>query len=171
MKAAPEIELKLGVPAGAVRRLAAHRLLRGQFRPARRRLYAIYFDTPAFDLWRQGIALRVRREGRRWVQTVKGGGNAQGGLHQRAEAEIEVAGPRPDLSRVRHGDFAEAFASARVRAQLARVFVTECTRGSRALELDAEARVEVSVDQGEIRSGKRAEPFSELELELKDGAP
>jgi triphosphatase len=171
MKAAPEIELKLAVPAEAVRRLAAHRLLRGRSRPSRRRLYAIYFDTPALDLWRQGIALRVRREGRRWLQTVKGGGNAQGGLHQRAEAEIEVAGPQPDLSRVRHGDFAEAFASARVRAQLAPVFITEFTRVSRVLELDAEARVEASLDQGVIRSGKRAEPLSELELELKGGAP
>jgi triphosphatase len=113
----------------------------------------------------------VRREGRRWVQTVKGGGSAQGGLHQRAEMEIEVAGPRPDLSRVRDGDFAEAFASARLRAQLAPVFITEFTRVSRAIELDAEARVEASVDQGVIRSGKRAEPLSELELELKGGPP
>ena len=171
MKAAPEIELKLVVPAEAVRRLASHRLLRGRSPPARRRLYAIYFDTPALDLWRQGIALRVRREGRRWVQTVKGGGSARGGLHQRAEAETEVAGPQPDLSRVPDGDFAGAFASPRLRAELAPVFITEFTRSSRALELDADARVEASVDQGMIRSGKRVEPLSELELELKGGAP
>jgi inorganic triphosphatase YgiF len=171
MKAAPEIELKLAVPAEAVRRLASHRLLRGRSRPTRRRLYAIYFDTPALDLWRQGIALRVRREGRRWVQTVKGGAAAQGGLHQRAEMEVEVAGPRPDLSRVRDGDFAGALASPRLRALLAPVFITEFTRSSRVLDLDAEARVEASVDQGVIRSGKRAELLSELELELKGGSP
>jgi triphosphatase len=171
MKAAQEVELKLLVPAGAVRRLAAHRLLRGRSRPARRRLHSIYFDTPALDLWRQGIALRVRREGRRWVQTVKGGGSAQGGLHQRAEIETEVAGPQPDVSRIRDRDFAAAFASLRLRAELAPVFITEFTRSSRLLELDAEARVEASVDQGLIRSGKRAEPLSELELELKGGAP
>jgi inorganic triphosphatase YgiF len=170
-RAGREIELKLLVPADAVRRLAAHRLLRGRTRPARRRLYSIYFDTPALDLWRQGIALRVRREGRRWVQTVKGGGSAQGGLHQRAEAEAEVAGPAPDVSRVRDRELAVAFASPRLRAQLAPVFTTEFTRSSRVLELDAEVRVEASVDQGEIRSGKRAEPLIELELELKGGAP
>ena len=171
MKSAPEIELKLTVPAAAARRLVGHRLLRGASRPSRQRLYAIYFDTPGLDLWRQGIALRVRREGRRWVQTVKGGGTAQGGLHQRTEAEAEVAGPQPDLSRVRDREFGGAFASARLRAQLAPVFVTEFTRASRVLELDAEARVEASVDQGSIRSGKRSQPLSELELELKGGAP
>jgi inorganic triphosphatase YgiF len=170
VKATPEIELKLLVPADAVRRLAAHRLLRGRSRPVRRRLYSIYFDTPALDLWRQGVALRVRREGRRWVQTIKGGGSAQGGLHQRAEAEVEVAGPRPDLSHVRDGDFAGVFASPRLQAHLEPVFTTKFTRSSRALDLDAEARVEASVDRGVIRSGKRAEPVSELELELKGGA-
>src|SRR5262245_35855968 len=170
MKAAPEIELKLTLPPQAARRLAGHRLLRGRSR-SRRRLYAVYFDTPALDLWRQGIALRVRREGKRWVQTVKGGGSAQGGLHQRTEMESEVAGPRPDLSRLREREVGGAFASARLRAQLAPVFVTEFFRSSRVLDLDGETRVEASVDQGAIRSGKRAEPLSELELELKGGSP
>jgi triphosphatase len=166
-----ETELKLLVPPDAVRRLAAHRLLRGRTRPARRRLYSIYFDTPALDLWRQGIALRVRREGRRWMQTVKGGGAARGGLHQRPEAESEVAGPVPDTSRIRDRELAEAFASPQLRAQLAPVFTTDITRSSRVLELDADARVEASVDQGVIRSGDRSEAVSEIELELKSGEP
>jgi len=166
-----EIELKLLVPPDAVRRVAAHRLLRGRARPARRRLYSIYFDTPALDLWRQGIALRVRREGRRWMQTVKGGGSARGGLHQRAEAEAEVAGPAPDLSSIHDRELAEAFASPQLRAQLTPVFTTDITRSSRVLELDSEARVEASVDQGVIRSGNRSEAVSEIELELKSGEP
>jgi len=170
-RADSEIELKLLVPLDAVRRLAAHRLLRGRTRPARRRLYSIYFDTPALDLWRQGIALRVRREGRRWMQTVKGGGSAHGGLHQRAEAEAEVAGPAPDTSRIRDRELAEAFASPQLRAQLTPVFTTDITRSSRVLELGAEARVEASVDLGVIRSGDRSEAVSEIELELKSGEP
>jgi inorganic triphosphatase YgiF len=168
-RAAPEIELKLLAPPDAVRRLAAHRLLRGRTRPARRRLYSIYYDTPALDLWRQGIALRVRREGRRWMQTVKSGGAAQGGLHQRAEAEAEVAGPAPDTSRIRDRELAEAFASPQLRAQLTPVFTTDITRSSRMLELDADALVEASVDVGLIRSGNRSEAVSEIELELKSG--
>jgi len=171
VRADSEIELKLLVPPDVARRLAAHRLLRGRARPARRRLYSIYFDTPALDLWRQGIALRVRREGRRWMQTVKGGGAAHGGLHQRAEAEAEVAGPAPDTSRIRDRELAEAFASPQLRAQLKPVFTTDITRSSRVLELGAEARVEASVDLGVIRSGDRSEAVSEIELELKSGEP
>ncbi len=166
-----EVELKLLVPAEAVRRLSAHPLLQGRARAVRRRLHSVYFDTPAFDLWRQGIALRVRREGRRWLQTVKGGGMAQGGLHQRAEAEAEVAGPAPDISRIRDRKLADAFASPQLRARLRPVFTTAFTRDSRVLELDAGARVEASVDQGVIRSGNRAEALSELELELRGGTP
>lgn len=170
MTALPEVELKLRVPPGAMRRLAAHRLLRGT-RPSRRRLYGIYFDTPALDLWRQGIALRVRRDGRRWVQTVKRGGAARGGLHQRTEAETEVSGPRPDLSLLRDGNFAAAFASSRLRAQLAPVFMTDFIRSSRLIDLAAGTRVEASLDRGAVRSGDKAEPLCELELELKAGAP
>ena len=160
---ASEIELKLQVPAEAARRLAAHRLLRGRPRAVKSKLYSIYFDTPGLDLWQRGIALRLRRDGRRWIQTVKGGGAVQGGLHQRSEAEAEIAGPAPDFSRISDRALADAFASPQLRAQLRPVFVTDFTRSSRLLELDAGARIEVSVDQGMIRSGSRAEPLSELE--------
>lgn len=166
-----EVELKLLVPPEAVPRLNSHRLLKGRGRAGGSRLYSIYYDTPALDLWRQGIALRVRREGRRWVQTVKSRGKAQGGLHQRTEAEAEVAGSAPDVTRIRDRALTDAFASPQLRAQLKPVFTTDFTRNSRVIEPHAGTRVEASIDQGVIRSGNRAETLSELELELKEGAP
>ncbi len=169
--AAAEIELKLLVPPRAVRRLAAHRLLRGQERPAKHRLYSIYFDTPAHDLRRQGIALRLRREGRRWVQTVKGGGTAQGGLHQRAEVEMEVGGPALDLSQIANAGLAEAFSSASLHGKLKPVLITDFTRSVRVLTPDPGTRIEACIDRGVIRSGKRFEPLAEVELELKSGSP
>ena len=76
-----EIELKLNIRSGHVARLRHHSLLKtmGQGKPRRQKLYSIYFDTPEQDLLQAGIALRLRRVGGTWVQTVKGGGGAQGG--------------------------------------------------------------------------------------------
>ncbi|HUF80921.1 MAG TPA: CHAD domain-containing protein [Burkholderiales bacterium] len=166
-----EVELKLLLPREAVRSLNRHRLLRSAGRPARARLRSIYYDTPALDLWRQGITLRVRRDGSRWVQTVKGGGQVRGGLHRRAEAEVEVAGPAPELALLRDRASAGVLASDEIRAQLEPVFTTDFVRVSRILEPQPGVRVEASVDQGLIRSGDRRAELCEFELELKDGAP
>lgn len=165
-----ELELKLQVSPGAMRRLSGHRLLKGSAPASKRRMYGVYYDTPGLELWRQGIALRLRRERGRWFQAVKGGGSVHAGLHRRFEDESEVAGPAPDFSRIGQGELAGVFSSERLRARLKPVFVTDFVRSSRILEVDSQARVEASIDRGVIRSGKRSEPVFELELELKDGA-
>lgn len=165
-----ELELKLQVSPGAMRRLSGHPLLKGSAPASRHRMYGVYYDTPGLDLWRQGIALRLRRERGRWIQAVKGGASAHAGLHRRFEDESEVAGPAPDFSRIGQGELAGVFSSEHLRARLKPVFVTDFVRSSRILEVDSRARVEASIDRGVIRSGKRSEPVFELELELKDGA-
>ena len=43
-----------------------------------------------------GAWLRLRREGTRWVQTLKGAGRVEGGLHQREEREMQVPAPLLD---------------------------------------------------------------------------
>ena len=65
-----EIELKLQVPAAA---LAAVEHAVATPAAVRTRLQAVYFDTPDRRLAAAGIALRLRKEGRRWVQTLKAG--------------------------------------------------------------------------------------------------
>jgi inorganic triphosphatase YgiF len=164
-----EIELKLSFPAAVLRKLGAHRLMKGAARPVTRKLHTVYYDTPSLDLWRRGVALRVRRAGRRWVQTVKGGGSVRGGLHRRTEIESEIAGPQPDFARIRDGDLAGVFASPQVRGQVRPVFITDFSRSSRTLDLGGETIVEASIDSGGIRSGGRVEAVNELELELKSG--
>ena len=166
---ASEIELKLQVPPKAVRRLLAHPLLRSGARASRASYYAIYFDTPNLALSRRGVALRLRREGRRWVQAVKGRGSAHGGLHARPEVETVVGGPVLDWHSLRNGPFGEVFRSPRIKATLQPLFSTVFTRRRRELMLPAGTIVELALDQGEIRSGERAIPFCELELELKSG--
>lgn len=169
MNSATETELKLSFPAGAARRVSSHPLLRGGARPSVRKLYGIYFDTPGLDVRQQGIALRVRRAGGRWVQTVKGGGTVQAGLHERVEIETEVAGPYPDCTRIPDDTLTRIFSSRELCAQLKPVFVTEFSRSGRLIELNPGVSAEVSIDRGEIKSGAAAEPVWELELELKSG--
>jgi inorganic triphosphatase YgiF len=148
-----------------------HRLLRGNARPVARRLYSVYFDTPALDLWRKGVALRLRREGRRWLQTVKDEGTVHAGLYRRTELESEVGGAQPDFMPIKRSDFAHVLASPQVRAQLRPVFVTDFSRSRRLLEIGPELTVEAALDSGEIRGGGRLEKLNELELELKKGTP
>src|SRR6218665_3939097 len=63
-----EIEFKFDIPRASLPALEA--ALRG---PGSRRthLQARYFDTPQDDLAAHGVALRLRKEGPRWVQTAK----------------------------------------------------------------------------------------------------
>jgi inorganic triphosphatase YgiF len=167
--AATEIELKLRVAPEAIRRLSAHPLLKGTGRAVTQRLRSIYYDTPALDLMRQGIALRVRREGDDWVQTVKGGGSVRAGLHARAESEARVSGPEPDLARIEDSTLARALHPPRIRDELKPVFVTDFRRSRRLLAPREGTTIEASIDQGVIRSGEDVNRVSELELELKAG--
>src|SRR5688572_33241023 len=93
-----EIELKLQVPPE--RRSAVLKEVAGRTAAAPVRLQAAYFDTPDRTLARAGLAFRLRREGRRWVQTLKGGG-ADG--ITRFEHEVPRPGrtaalPAPDVA-------------------------------------------------------------------------
>ncbi len=169
--AVSETELKLRVPPDALRRLGAHPLLKGHGRPVTKKLYSIYFDTPDLDLWRRDVAFRLRRDGARWVQTAKGGGTVQGGLHQRIELETGVAGPFPDCAAIDSGAFSGLFSSPRLCAQLQPVFITEFSRTSRIVTLKPDVTVEVCIDRGEIKCGDSIETICELELELKSGPP
>src|SRR5438105_13332093 len=67
-----EIELKFQVPSE--RRAAVDAAVAGRTPAPRLRLQAAYFDTPQRTLAQAGLALRIRHEGRHWVQTLKGAG-------------------------------------------------------------------------------------------------
>lgn len=166
-----EIELKLRTPVEALPRMAAHPVLKRGTPPVTKKLYSIYFDTPDRDLWRRGIALRVRKEGAHWVQAVKGGGEVKSGLHCRIEIEAEVAGPVPDCTVIGSEVFSGLFASPRLCAQLQPVFITRFSRTSRIVTLKPEVTVEICIDRGEIKCGAKSEAICELEFELESGPP
>ena len=120
-----EIELKLALPPQGVNGFLA-RMARRRSPPTVAVLHTRYFDTPDFDLSRAGVAVRVRRVGRRWVQTLKTEGERQGGLSQRIEYEMPVTRGVPDWSRF--PPEAQAFVPAALRARLVPVFETRFER-------------------------------------------
>jgi inorganic triphosphatase YgiF len=154
-----EIELKLRMRPEDLRRLSALPPL-AQTRGATRTLESVYFDTPDLQLRRSGTVLRVRRDGKRYVQTLKADGTGAA-LQNREETETPVSGARPDLGRLR-GRFPALAAD-----DLRPIFVSRIRRTVRRVN-----GIEIAFDTGEIRTpAGDAEAVSEVELELKSGAP
>jgi inorganic triphosphatase YgiF len=168
---AVETELKLRIAPERLAKLKRHPLLKAHqlARPMTRRLYNIYYDTPKFELHQSGMALRLRRSGRQWLQTLKGGGSVHGGLHQRNEWEMPVSGPALDFSLPQATAWKDVLPK-HLRKQLRPVFVTDFSRNSRML-LWQDAQIELCMDQGEVSTEKSRAPVCELELELISGKP
>ncbi|HZW24821.1 MAG TPA: CHAD domain-containing protein [Gallionella sp.] len=164
---AVETELKLRISPEHLARLKRHALLKEHqvARTVTRRLYNVYYDTPRLDLHRAMMALRLRRVGGQWLQTLKGGGEVKAGLHSRNEWEIPVSGEALEFPPSPEWD---EHLPRPLRKKLRPVFVTDFTRTTRLLDWHG-SRIEVCLDHGEIRTEQHSLPICELELELKSG--
>ncbi len=175
-----EIELKLAIPPSA---LAAVARAVGTATARRQRLQAIYFDTADRRLAAAGIALRLRKEGRRWVQTLKLG-PAHGMARGEHNVDLRVpAGLQPALDPALHADtpIGRALAVAlqprdgEVAPALLPLYRTDVTRLARPLR-SRRGSVELALDRGEIVARgadgvDRRWPVCELEVELLSGSP
>lgn len=168
-----EIELKLRLPPGCVARLQRNSLLKSLSisSPVTRKLYSVYYDTSSFDLRHSRIAFRLRREGKRWTQTIKGGGSAIAGLHQHDEWDAPVLKAQPDFTKISNPGLIRLVSTANLREQLRPLFITEFNRSSRMLRLADGTEVEFCLDRGKIVAGDASAPLCEVELELKSGNP
>ena len=167
-----ETELKLALDEAAFARLRRHPALTAlRLRPRREEtLVSIYCDTAGHDLAHAGIALRLRRIGRSWVQTVKRGRIAGGtGLFAHQEVERPAPGGRLVLDGPDPEGVYAAIAEAAGDAPLAPVFETRIRRISERLGLPR-GEVELALDRGEIVAGEARAPVLEAEIELVSGA-
>ena len=123
-----------------------------------------YYDTPACDLNRQKTALRIRRMGDRYTQTLKTRGEFVDGAHRRQEWEWPLMGKELKMglladTPVGHGvNFAE----------LQPVFETNFERRVVIIK-QVESLIEVAIDSGEVQAGGQSCPLNEVEFELKAG--
>jgi inorganic triphosphatase YgiF len=166
-----EVELKLLLAPEDLGRIEHHPALRDLRRVAgnNERLATVYYDTPEFALAREGVALRVRRAGDRWVQTLKAEGEAMAGLQARDELEWPLEREGLDLAALDTSRYRELFADVNVRERLQPVFRTDFDRAARLVSFPDGTAAELAIDHGEIRAGAMTAPISEAEIELKTG--
>jgi inorganic triphosphatase YgiF len=168
-----EVELKLSIAPQDVSALARAAPLKTAAlgRAATSHLYSIYYDTPQRALRDSGVALRLRRAGKRWVQTLKSAGRVDAGLHQREEIETPLAAQILNYRALSESNAAPVLADPQLPLQLAPVFVTDFKRTTRQLQPAPGTHIELCLDRGTITAGSAQAPLSEVELELKAGPP
>ncbi len=167
---AREIELKLALPASARRAFLRHPVLKeaAAVLPTQR-LVNIYFDTPDLELRDKRMALRLRKIGKVWLQTVKCAGVVSGGLASRPEWEQPYDGHAFDFSAVDIPDVQKRLEKAQYEGRLVPVFETNFLRRTWCFEPAPGSRLLLVLDEGMIEAAGRQLPISELEIEISEG--
>jgi triphosphatase len=164
-----ERELKFRLAAASASRV--WNLIPDPAQVSRRLLESIYYDTPERRLRAARAALRLRRDGRRWLICFKHDRAAASGLAQRSEWEAPVGRGALTVSALPLAEIC-AFAGLDLRTlapRLMPVFSTRFARHSSLIALKDGTRVELCVDRGIIAAGRRSAPIREIELELAAG--
>jgi len=156
-----ETELKLYIDPKYIRQFLDHPLLESTICMTQD-LYNIYFDTSEHDLLRNGVGLRVRRVGDRWIQTMKTANQAVDGLHQRQEWEVEINSEIPEYDKFP--------TLPPCTDKIKPLFTTNFQRMKWDLVFDDGSEIELVLDQGEVKANNASVPLSEVELELKAGS-
>ena len=171
-----EFELKFEIPSANLKGVTAA-LTEGKL--IRRRFQASYFDTADGALAADGIEVRLRKEGRRWVQTAK---RRTADLLARLEHSIDLplhsAGDMPtlDLSRHRGGPIGKLIDKAlglkrnQSYPKLELLYSTDVQRITKSTTSGVSV-LEVTLDHGRIFCDAKSRPICELEVELKRGVP
>lgn len=164
-----EIELKLALTQKGLSALRRHPLVQGAPKLGNAvTLENTYYDTADLKLKSRKVALRTRRHGRQWLQTVKCAAESTGGLSQRPEWEQPFTGSF-DFSTVDQPKVHKLLTH--YQDELVPVFSTRFRRETRLYTPDDSVRILLMIDTGEVACGEHTDPICELELELERGKP
>jgi inorganic triphosphatase YgiF len=166
-----EIELKLLTDEEAARAAWPDAVAAGlsSAEPPLRLLTSTYFDTPGHLLRKAGIALRVRRDGNRILQTVKARASMHGGVSRAMGVESELDGAEPDLAAIADEYLRNRIAGPAAGKPLAPVFETVVRRAEAEVHDGNGTSAMLAVDDATIIAGSARASFRELEIELLSG--
>ncbi|SQI42907.1 Uncharacterized conserved protein [Leminorella richardii] len=163
-----EVELKFIVEPEATAALKAQILDWPVLEHGTLHLSNAYYDTADGILRRHRIGLRVRGHNGRYEMTLKSGGKTVGGVSHRAEHNVPLESDGLNIGLLPQEAWPEGIDVSLLDGKLAPLFTTDFTREAWLVN-EGESRIEVALDQGEIKADGRSEPISELEMELKEG--
>ncbi|MCP4316400.1 MAG: CYTH and CHAD domain-containing protein [Hyphomicrobiales bacterium] len=168
-----ELEVKLEIGADIVRRLPDNSALRRMTlgHPAKKNLQSTYFDTADHRLRNEKASLRIRWDGKNWIQTLKCGTGVAHGVSNPVEIEILLEEPQLDLDRIDDPKISPWLSDILSDGPLIPVFETEINRDTHLLNCEGIGTVELAIDNGEVRNTQKSAIINEVELELKSGLP
>jgi inorganic triphosphatase YgiF len=170
-----EIEIKLCGAPDSLKRVFSGAPIRDRAtgRAATKRLDNVYYDTADQRLRARGLAFRVRKDGRRYYQTLKSD-DAEGLAAYRGEWQNPLRTGEPDLTLMPEGGRA-ALDGAVDPDDLIPVFATRVRRTVQRVETTDHAGrsslIEAALDFGGIEANGAKLPIAEVELELLEGSP
>ena len=174
-----EVEVKLEAASrDALAQIAGLGTLDG-YRLRRRRVHHLqttYLDTQLLALARAGVAVRLRRAGRRWEATAKWPGRVRGTLHTRPELTIPLKSEPTAPFRLPDGALAETLDPYLLGRPLRPVLITNVER--RIIDVLPSAGTsplaELALDTVQVCTpdGAPAAPeYWEVEIEQRGGTP
>lgn len=163
-----EIELKLSLPEEAQKLLLRQSLLKKAHSKHTQQLVNIYYDTPSLSLHKRGIALRLRKQGRIWLQTVKCAGSSAAGLTTRPEWETPYTG-HFDFSAIDDPAVRRQLERPTLRKKLIPLFETSFRRTTWRFAPAPGGVFHLMLDRGWVAAAGRRETISEVEIELESG--
>tara|TARA_R110001592_G_scaffold42588_6_gene138166 strand:- start:8367 stop:9782 length:1416 start_codon:yes stop_codon:yes gene_type:complete len=172
-----ETEIKLRATPDTLAALRIHPLLesrrQGEWQTGP--LLNQYFDTPARDLAGAKVALRLRRDGDQFIQTLKSRGQSVSGLSERNEWDWYPDKAELDISLLDDSCWPQALAGMD-KGTLQPLFTTDFQRTKVLLKWERITtnsveviEVEAALDHGKVIAGDSEEIICELELEIRQG--
>ncbi|MCG6541303.1 CYTH domain-containing protein [Pseudomonas sp. KSR10] len=170
-----ETEIKLRASRETLLALRDHPLLKKRNKSGwqRHELFNQYFDTPTRELAQAKVALRLRRDGEQFIQTLKSRGQSVAGLSERNEWDWYLDKAKLDTKKLTDDCWPTSLAELDKKT-LKPIFTTDFVREKAEIAWGrgkTKVVIEAALDLGKVIVGKQSEEICELELELRQGEP